>query len=94
MAVRIPLSSGASKLSLQIATDFASGGCYDFKEELGRGAFGVVYLARDQKRNIDVAIKLVTITIPARLQPPDYWRSMVGLDDSLADAQKDGKSTN
>ncbi len=87
MAFPIPLTSGASKLSLRMATDFASGGRYDFKEELGRGAFGVVFLARDRKHNIDVAIKLVTI--PAQLQLSDYFISLFGLDDGLTDAQKE-----
>ncbi|XP_062507493.1 serine/threonine-protein kinase 35-like [Corticium candelabrum] len=87
----VPLISGASQFGLQIGTDSARGHRYALREKLGSGSFGVVYLARDQTRNIDVAIKLVTITIPAQLQPPDDSRSMAiaRLNKGLADAEKE-----
>ncbi len=87
----VPLISGASQFGLQIGTDSARDGRYALRGKLGSGSFGVVYLARDQTCNIDVAIKLVTITIPAQLQPPDDSRSMAiaRLNKGLADAEKE-----
>ncbi|XP_062505586.1 serine/threonine-protein kinase pdik1l-A-like [Corticium candelabrum] len=85
----VPLSSGASELNLRIATAHASaGGRYYYQRELGRGAFGVVFLARDRKRDIDVAVKL--IAIPAELQVWDFLSSALGMGGSrLGDAQRE-----
>jgi serine/threonine protein kinase len=85
----VPLNVGASELNVELANYHATTeGRYVFQRELGKGAFGKVFLAKDRQRGGDVAIKL--IAIPSQLKAWDYLMSALGVGSSrLSDAQRE-----
>ena len=85
----VPVNVGASELNVRVANDHATArGRYVIRRELGKGAFGRVFLATDRQRGDDVAIKL--IAIPTQLQLMDYLTSALGLGGSrLGDAKRE-----
>ena len=51
--------TGAETICREFGIDYSLTGRYEIKREIGRGGMGIVYLARDNVLDVDVAIKVL-----------------------------------